>query len=211
MPNPSKTELLTSTPLSFDTGSLAFSGARGSAEQHLDRAELVTALRALPQAPLDVGHVELLVARGQSGERILHTEAQLTADGGMPGDRWVTEDKYGPAYQLATTRADTSRVVANGQPLELHGDNLFVDLDLSFENLPEGTELQAGGARLVVTPQEHNGCKKWVQRFGLASMRLNMDTDYRGMRLRGLYLRVVEKGVVRVGDEIRVLSRGSLS
>ena len=208
MPNPTKTELLASTPLSFDTDSLAFSGARGTASQHLDRAELVAALRALPKAPLDVGRVELLVARGQSGERVQHTEARLSADGGMPGDRWVTEDKYGPDYQLATTRADTSRVVANGQPLELHGDNLFIDLDLSFENLPEGTELQAGGARLVVTPQEHNGCKKWVQRFGLAAMRLNMDAEYRGMRLRGLYLRVVQDGLLRVGDEIRVLSRG---
>ena len=68
--------------------------------------------------------------------------------------------------------------------------------------------LRAGQALLRVTPVAHNGCKKWVQRFGLYPMQLNLHPDYRTLHLRGIYLRVVEEGRVRVGDRVRVVSRG---
>jgi MOSC domain-containing protein YiiM len=153
--------------------------------------------------------VALMVARGPAGERHLPEQALLTVEGGMPGDRWAEQTKYGPDFQLATTRADFAQLIANGQPLELHGDNLFLDLDLSSDNLPTGTRLRAGQALLEVTPIAHNGCKKWVQRFGLVPMQLNLHPDYRELHLRGIYLRVVEDGRVRVGDRVRVVSRGN--
>ena len=149
--------------------------------------------------------VDLLVARGPAGERHLAPEAWLTVDGGMPGDRWASQTKYGPDFQLATTRSDLARLIANGQPLELHGDNLYLTLDLSRSNLPEGTLIRAGEALLAVTPVAHDGCKKWVQRFGLCPMQLNLDPAYRAQRLRGIYLRVVEEGRVRVGDRKSVV------
>jgi MOSC domain-containing protein YiiM len=68
-----------------------------------------------------------------------------------------------------------------------------------------------GAALVEVTPQAHNGCKKWVQRFGLDAMQLNLDPSYRPLRLRGLYLRVVEDGLVRTGDRALVLERGTRS
>ena len=126
---------------------------------------------------------------------------------GMPGDRWAKDPRYGPEYQLATTRTDFARVVANGQPLELHGDNLFLELDLSSENLPVGSLLRLGQALLRVTPKAHNGCKKYVQRFGLEAMQLNLDPKYRSLHLRGIYLCVVEDGVARVGDRVEVVER----
>jgi MOSC domain-containing protein YiiM len=115
--------------------------------------------------------------------------------------------KYGPDYQLATIRADFARVIANGQPLELHGDNLFLELDLSSENLPAGSLVRLGQALLRVTPQPHKGCKKWLQRFGLAPMQMNVDPVHRRLRLRGIYFRVVEAGRVRVGDPAAVVER----
>ena len=202
---PTKTELLAAK--SFDTERLQFSGLRGDVSQHLDHDSLVAGLEALPPAPTDVGRVDLLVARGPNGERQLPEQALLTVAGGMPEDRWVCDDKYGPNYQLATTQTAVAKLIANGQPLELHGDNLYLSLDISTENLPVGSTLKLGDAQLVVTPQEHNGCKKWVQRFGLAAMQLNMAASHRQRRLRGIYLRVVEEGVVRVGDPVRVLVR----
>lgn len=207
MTEPTKEELLVAAPGTVDTDALSFEGLRGDPSRHLSRAALEQALAALPPAPRDVGAVDLLVARGPGGQRTLPRQALLTVDGGMPGDRWAGDERYGPGYQLATTRTDFARVIANGQPLELHGDNLFLGLDLSAEALPPGSLLALGGARVRVTPVPHNGCKKWVQRFGLSAMQLNMAPALRGVRLRGIYLQVVEDGVVTVGDGVRVLER----
>jgi hypothetical protein len=204
---PTKEELIDARPGTLDTERLAFVGLRGDPSRHLARAELEAGIAAL-RAPHDEGTVALMVARGPNGERHLFAEAVLTVEGGMPGDRWAAQTKYGPDYQLATTRADVARLIANGQSLELHGDNLFLDLDLSSDNLPPGTLLRAGESLLQVTPVAHNGCKKWVQRFGLCPMQLNLHPDYRALHLRGIYLRVVEEGRVRVGDRVRVVSRG---
>lgn len=207
-PDPSKEELLAAEPSSIDTNELRFVGLRGDSSKHLTRDQLLAGLRALPPAPRDRGHVDLLVARGKSGERLLHRTALLTRQGGMPDDRWASEERYGPEYQLATTQSDYARLVANGQPLELHGDNLFLSLDLSEDNLPTGSLVRLGEALLRVTPQAHNGCKKWVQRFGLAPMKLNLDPAHRKRHLRGLYLEVVEDGSVTVGDQAVVVARG---
>lgn len=204
-------ELAAAAPGSVNTESLEFSGFRGDPARHLCRAELVSGLQALGPAPRDEGRVALMVARGPNGERALPARALLTRDRGMPGDRWAGNGKYGPEYQLATMRVDFARLVANGQPLELHGDNLYLDLDVSEDNLPIGTRLGLGAALVEVTPQAHNGCKKWVQRFGLDAMQLNLDPSYRPLRLRGLYLRVVEDGLVRTGDRALVLERGTRS
>ncbi len=193
----------------FDTTTLSFVGLRGDPTRHLTRDQLVAALNDLPPAPRDEGSVTLIVARGDVGERRVLDEAMLTVERGVPGDRWARQDKYGPSYQIATTNHAVAALIANGQPLELHGDNLFLDLDLTPQNLPIGTELTLGAARLRVTPQAHNGCKKWVQRFGLAAMKLNMDPAWRDRRLRGIYLQVVEPGVVRPGDSVVVQSRPS--
>jgi hypothetical protein len=209
MAEPTKEELLQAAPGSVDTEILSFVGRRGDRRLHLTRAALAAGISALPPAPVERGTVELLVARGSSGERELPHAARLTREGGMPGDRWAGDDRYGPNYQLATTRADIARLIANGQPLDLHGDNLYLNLDLSFRNLPAGSLLRLGEALLAVTPQLHNGCKKWVQRFGLDAMQLNLASDYRQLRLRGLYLKVIEDGTVRVGDSVVVVSRAS--
>lgn len=208
MSEPTKDELLQARVGTVDTDALHFEGLRGDRRRHLDRATLEAGLASL-RAPLDRGTVALLVARGPHGERMLPEAALLSAREGLPGDRWASQDKYGPGHQLATTRVDFARLIANGQPLELHGDNLYLDLDLSRANLPEGSVVRVGEALLEVTPVPHNGCKKWVQRFGLNPMQLNLDPAYRDLRIRGLYLRVVEDGWVAVGSPVVVVSRGS--
>ncbi|MEO8185572.1 MAG: hypothetical protein ABI895_42740 [Deltaproteobacteria bacterium] len=207
MDEPTKGELQRAAAGSLDTDGLKFVGLRGDKRRHLDRGTLEAGI-ATARAPLDEGTVELLVARGEGGERCIANEACLTLRDGMPGDRWAMQDKYGPDFQLATTRADFARLFANGQPLELHGDNLYLHLDLSKSNLPPGSRIRAGEALLEVTPVAHDGCKKWVQRFGLCPMQLNLDPAYRALRLRGLYLRVVEEGRVRIGDRATVILRG---
>lgn len=204
---PTKEQLFSTQAGSYDTDRLRFTGLRGDASMHLDDPALRAGICALPAAPREVGMVDLLVARGPHGERSLPREAMLTVQHGMPGDRWFGS-KYGPEYQLATIRTDFARLVANGQPLELHGDNLFLTLDVSSDNLPAGSRLALGQAIVRVTEVAHNGCKKWVQRFGLAAMQANLAPDLRSLHLRGIYLQVVHDGLVRVGDRVQVMERG---
>jgi MOSC domain-containing protein YiiM len=98
-------------------------------------------------------------------------------------------------------------LIANGQPAALFGDNLFLDLDLSAANLPAGSRVRVGRALLEVTPKPHNGCQKFRARFGDGALRLTAMAARRPRNLRGIYMRVVEEGEVRVEDAAVVVSR----
>jgi MOSC domain-containing protein YiiM len=178
----------------------------GDADRHLDREALDRGLAALPPPPRDRGRLGLIVARGEDHRRQTPQRVRLTPEQGVPGDRWARHDGR-PESQLAVMRLDVARLLANGQDLSLFGDNLLIELDLSGANLPPGSRLRLGGALLEVTPEPHDGCRLFRQRFGGDALRLTADEDLRDQHLRGIYLRVVEACEVAVGDAIEVVSR----
>ncbi|HEU4753703.1 MAG TPA: hypothetical protein VFU47_11395, partial [Armatimonadota bacterium] len=98
---------------------------------HLPFETLERGLRALPPAPADDGRVVLVVARPESNERLTPDRARLTPEKGVEGDRWSKKPQPNPESQVTVMRADVARLIANGQPLSLFGDNLIVELDLS--------------------------------------------------------------------------------
>jgi MOSC domain-containing protein YiiM len=79
---------------------------------------------------------------------------------------------------------------------------LFVDLDLSADNLPPGSRLRVGTAVVEVSAEPHTGCRKFVDRFGLEAMKFVNSPQGRRLNLRGINARVVVGGVVRPGDAI---------
>ena len=85
----------------------------------------------------------------------------------------------------------------------LAGDQVYADLDLSVGNLPAGASLRIGGALVEVTERPHTGCSKFASRFGLDALRWISTPAGRAARMRGMYVRVLEGGPVRVGDAIR--------
>jgi MOSC domain-containing protein YiiM len=87
----------------------------------------------------------------------------------------------------------------------LAGDQLYVDLDLSEDNLPTGTRLAIGGAILEVSGLPHTGCKKFAARFGAEATRLINIGEGRRLRMRGINASVVQDGVIAVGDRVKVL------
>ena len=87
----------------------------------------------------------------------------------------------------------------------LAGDQLYVDLDLSRQNLPPGTRIEVGSAVLEVTTEPHRGCKKFGARFGLDAVRFVNSAVGAALNLRGVNTRVVRSGVVRPGDPVRKL------
>jgi MOSC domain-containing protein YiiM len=168
---------------------------------------LRTRLASAPAAPTDIGRVRMIVTRHHGGRRERLDRATMTPESGMPGDSWGRQRRPSPEAQLAVMQFNVAELIANGQPLELFGDQLFLDLDLSESNLPAGTALRVGTATLEVTPMPHNGCRKFRARFGDGALRFVSAPELRHLNLRGVYLRVAEAGDIAVGDPIHVLRR----
>jgi MOSC domain-containing protein YiiM len=83
------------------------------------------------------------------------------------------------------------------------GDQLYLDLDLSDTNLPPGTRLTVGDATLEITPQPHTGCGKFAERFGSDAVKFVNGHEHKNLKLRGVYARVVQRGEIRTGDEVK--------
>jgi MOSC domain-containing protein YiiM len=182
-------------------------GPRGDVTRHLPCEQLVAALRVLAPAPRDLGVLALVVRRRADGARETPERVRLTPAEGVPGDGWNRRPPRSAEAQLAVMRRDVAAMIANGQPLTLFGDNMFVDLDLSTANLPCGARLRVGGAVVEVTPKPHNGCSKFEGRFGADALRFVGPGPNRWQNLRGIYWKVVEPGEVEVGCSVSVISR----
>jgi MOSC domain-containing protein YiiM len=78
-------------------------------------------------------------------------------------------------------------------------------MDLSAANLPPGSQLAIGAAVIEVTPPPHTGCRKFVSRFGLEAMKFVNSAVGRELHLRGINAKVVQPGVIRVGQVVKKL------
>lgn len=189
---------------------------------HRTLAELEAFLPVLTAAPRDVGVLELVVRRPAVGEREVLAEGELDLEVGLVGDTWCERGSSrsadgGPHPDMQLT-VMSARLVAflagDASRRALAGDQLLVDLDLSHENLPAGSQLTFGeadrpGAPVIeVTPEPHTGCAKFVERFGADAMRVVNGPVGRPLRLRGLNARVVVPGRIRPGDAVVVRRRG---
>jgi MOSC domain-containing protein YiiM len=177
-------------------------------------AALEAALEHLRAAPTHEGQLTLVVRRPEHAARELLDEGVLDLETGLVGDNWLTR---------ATSRAvaegrhfDAQVTVMSSRMVELladtdaervmAGDQLYVDLDLSHDNLPAGTRIAVGAdAVLEVSAKPHAGCKKFLARFGPDAVAFVNSEEGRRLRLRGLNARLVTGGVVRPGDAVRRL------
>jgi MOSC domain len=178
---------------------------------HLTMAELEAGLDHIRQSPKDEGALQLIVRRPKVGEREVLEEGALDVDEGLVGDTWraraISRSADGmadPQTQLNIMNARTIALVAG--PKErwpLAGDQLFIDIDLSEDNVPAGTRLAIGSAVIEVSEEPHTGCKKFVARFGVDAVKFVNSAVGRQLHLRGVNARVVQPGVIRVGDAAR--------
>jgi MOSC domain-containing protein YiiM len=172
---------------------------------HASADELQEGLDEIRRSPASEGTVELIIRRPAEGEREVVDEGTLDLKEGLVGDRWARGSRNGKT-QLTLMNARVIALVARDPDRRaLAGDQLYVDLDLSPENLPPGTRLGLGSAVIEVTDEPHTGCRKFTGRFGHAAIRFVNSRDGRALRLRGMHARVVKPGTVRRGDAIRKL------
>jgi MOSC domain-containing protein YiiM len=176
--------------------------------EHLSRERLFAGLDRIRDAPPDGGRLVLIVRRPAVGERELLAEAVLSRETGLEGDNWLPrgssrtpDGSADPDKQITVMNARVAELVAGGTDrMPLCGDQLYVDLDLSVDNLPAGSLLAVGQAVLRVSEAPHTGCAKFLARFGAEAMRFVNGRDGRQLRMRGMNTRVVVPGTIRLGD-----------
>lgn len=176
--------------------------------------ELEAALDHLRDAPKDNGLLRLIVRRPQVDQREVVEEAELDPVLGLIGDSWSRRGSSksadgGPHPEMQINIMNSRVTALVAQELErwpLAGDQLYIDMDLSKENLPAGSRIEVGSAVLEVSALPHTGCHKFVARFGVDAMKFVNSTVGKELCLRGINAKVVQAGVVKVGHTARKIT-----
>ena len=175
------------------------------------REQLEAGLDDIRRSPKDDGVLKLIVSRPRPGEREVLDQGVLDLERGLLGDSWSSRSSSRtpdgsphPDMQLNIMNARAAALVAQRPDRwALAGDQLYIDMDLSADNLPAGTRLSFGTAIVEVTAPPHTGCAHFVSRFGVDAMKFVNSPVGRELNLRGINARVVQPGVVRRGDLVR--------
>ena len=174
---------------------------------------LTAGLDGIRESPKARGVLELIVRRPRTEVREVLDEGALDLVEGLVGDNWKargssqTDDGSAhPEMQLTLTNARVMALVAQEKQLwPLAGDQLYVDFDLSVDNIPPGTRLSLGEAVVQITEPPHTGCKKYAARFGLEALKFISSPEGKRLQLRGVNAKVIRPGAIRVGDAVRKL------
>ena len=179
--------------------------------KHATMAELEAGLENIRRSPKDTGVLALIVRRPQVEAREVLEVGDLDLAEGLVGDNWKTRGSSqtadGSAHPDMQLNIMNARVIALLAPKKarwaLAGDQLYMDFDLSAENVPPGTRLSLGEAVIEVTDQPHTGCKKFAARFGLDALKFISSPVGKQLQLRGINAKVIRAGAIRIGDTVK--------
>ncbi|MFV2062139.1 MAG: MOSC domain-containing protein [Chloroflexota bacterium] len=176
---------------------------------HKTREQLEAGLTNVLAAPADHGSVRLIVRRPEVDVREVVPEGRLDPVHGLVGDDWENRPGHngGPERyaQVTLMNARYTELIADSAEPEqwaIAGDQLYVDMDISQQNLPAGTRLSMGSATIEISEEPHTGCAKFSARFGSEAWKFANTPSGRSLRLRGANAMVVEAGDVGTGDTI---------
>ena len=181
--------------------------------EFLSMTELEAGLDYIRQAPKDHGTLKMIVRRPAVDAREPLYEGKLDVHHGLMGDTWNvrvsshSQDGKPNLYaQITVMNARATQLLAQTEDRwPLAGDQLYVDFDLSEENIPPGTRLAIGSAVIEVSAEPHSGCKKFSARFGVEAMKFVNSPEGKRLHLRGINTKVIQAGVIRVGDVVKKL------
>ena len=179
--------------------------------QYLSVTELEAGMDHIRQSPKEEGVLKMIVRRPDIDEREVIYEGQLNTTDGLEGDTWKARGSSHTAdgsanvnAQITVMNARAIALLAQEEQLwPLAGDQLYIDMDLSDDNIPPGTRLAIGSAIIEVSAQPHSGCKKFSSRFGVEAMKFVNSPEGKRLHLRGINTRVVQAGTIHVGDIVK--------
>lgn len=174
-------------------------------------AELGLALPAILAAPQECGVVRLLCSRPSPNMRVFPQALTMTRANGVADDYeasrpWLKlpDGSPDPRKQVSIMPWQVLDLVWRDRDRVPHpGDNIAVDMNLTAENLPDGTLLAAGTAILRISDEPNDGCSKWKVRCGVAAHDWITRPAHLPLRLRGLYCSVEQDGRIGLGDALR--------
>ena len=181
---------------------------------HLNIEQLDAGVEDIRRSPADSGTLLKIVRRPEVDRREVVTEGRLDVADGLVGDTWnvrgsasTPDGSPNPEAQVTIINSRALDLMAQSEDRwQLSGDQLVVDIDLSMENLPAGTQLSIGSAVVEISEKPHTGCVKFADRFGNDALRFVSTPMGRDMRLRGVNTRVVQSGTIRAGDTVEKLA-----
>lgn len=177
------------------------------------KEELQGQVATIRSSPRDAGTVELIVCRPAKNERRELEEGTLDLALGLVGDNWAAREqakrKGAPITSECQLNLMNARAIAaiarDRARWSMAGDQFYVDFDLSYANVPPGTQLALGEAIIEVTAEPHLGCAKFRDRFGSAAVAFVNSPEGKELNARGINARVVKAGKVKRGASIRKL------
>jgi len=180
-------------------------------KKHLTMDALKAGLKTIHQSPKDEGVLEMIVRRPAVDQREVLEAGELSLREGLVGDNWrprgtsLTSDGTAhPDRQLSLMNSRVSALLAQDRARwPLAGDQLYIDLDFSWENLPPGTRLVIGSAVVEITAEPHFGGNTFLERFDLDATKFVNSTLGQELQLRGVHAKVVEPGLIRTGDVVK--------
>ena len=183
--------------------------------KQLTMLELEEGMETIRQSPKDLGLLKMIVRRPTMDEREILEECELNREQGLAGDSWKDRGSShtpdGSANINAQLTIMNARVIALLAQEEarwpLAGDQLYIDMDLSEDNIPPGTQLTIGSAVIEVSAQPHSGCKKFSSRFGADAIKFVNSPEGKQLHLRGINTRVIQPGTIRVGDAMKKIQK----
>jgi hypothetical protein len=182
--------------------------------QYLSMTELESGMDHIRQSPKDNGILKMIVRRPNVDEREVINEGELNTVEGLVGDTWKSRGSShtvdsSPNVNAQITIMNVRSIALLAQDEErwsLAGDQLYIDMDLSDDNISPGTQLTIGSAIIEVSAQPHSGCKKFSSRFGVEAMKFVNSPEGKRLHLRGINTKVIQAGTIRVGDAVRKIS-----
>lgn len=172
--------------------------------------QIISGLPDVTASPTDGGRLEFIAVRPTEGGRESRERVYLSPESGVEGDRWqesswltLPDGSSDPRVQVSLMNVRLLRLISGDTAqMALAGDNLILDLDLSEENIMPGQKLAVGDAVVEITDVPHDGCGTFMSTYGRDVVAFVNSAEGKRLHLRGRYARVIQAGMLCVGDRV---------